>query len=115
MCVIYAGGACYVSPENGIYGSDARERQYWGGGDYSAWIDYSNSLPTGLLQRFYVFAQPTADAKRIGTAVSRIQIWREKRSRSWKRSFQLVWEKRIRVLPCNGTQGALLAVRHCKS
>lgn len=103
-------GASYLSTENGLYGSDVRQRAYWGGGDYSAWIDYSNSLPPGLLQRFYVFAQPSADTKKIGTAVSRIQIWRQTPSTSSLRAFQLVWERRVLVLPCDRLRGALRTV-----
>ena len=104
-------GSLIVSSSSRVYGSDARERRYWGGGDYSAWIDYGNSLPAGLLQRFYVFAQPTADTKRIGTGVSRIQVWRQRSNfKSYNRAFQLVWERRVLVLPCNSTHGALHVV-----
>ena len=108
---VYIDGACYTSAEIGIYGSDVLQRSYWGGDFYSAWLDYSNSLPAGLLQRFYVFAQPAASTAGIGTAISRIQIWRPSPSRSLRRAFQLVWERRILVLPCNRTHGALLTVR----
>ena len=93
-----------------LYGSDVRERSYWGGEGYSAWIDYSNALPAGLLQRFYVFAQPAANTDSIGTAISRIQIWRQIPSRSLRRTFRLVWQRRVLVLPCNGTHGALHSV-----
>ena len=102
-----ADGELFASVESGVYGSDVRERSYWGGGDHSAWIDYSNSLPPGLLQRYYVYAQPTLNTDNIGTAISRIQIWRQVRSRSSRHAFQLVWQRRVRVLPCNVTHGAL--------
>jgi len=103
-------GEIYTSIENGVYGSDVRERSYWGGGDYSAWVDFSNSLPPGLLQRYYVYAQPTSNTDVIGTAISRIQIWRQTRTPAFRRAFQLVWQRRVLVLPCNRTHGALLAV-----
>ena len=109
-CDVCVDGAVYVSVGNGVYGSNVRERAYWGGGDYSAWIDFSNSLPPGLLQRFFVFAQPTANADRIGTAVSRIQIWRQSSWKTSRRAFQLVWQRRVLVLPCNRTHGALRTV-----
>jgi len=106
-----ADGEVYTSTESGVYGSDVHVRSYWGGAGYSAWIDYSNALPAGLLQRFYVFAQPVANTDSIGTAISRIQIWRQIHSRSLRRAFQLVWQRRIVVLPCNRTHGALSTVR----
>jgi len=104
------GGSLSLSSDGGLYGSDVRERAYWGGGDYSAWIDFSNSLLPGVLQRFYVFAQPSADTNNIGTAVSRIQIWRQSPSTPAGRAFQLVWQRRVLMLPCNSTVGALHAV-----
>jgi len=110
LCRLHTDDACYTSIEAGIYGSDVRERAYWGGGDYSAWIDFSNSLPPGLLQRFYVFAQPTAQTDVIGTAVSRIQIWRQSPSTPTRRAFQLVWQRRVLVLPCDRNLGALHVV-----
>jgi len=104
-----------VSTESGVYGSDVVERSYWGGGDYSSWIDLTNSLPPGLLQRYFVFAQPTADTNNVGTAVVRIQIWRQinspAQSLSPRRAYQLVWQRRVLLLPCNATHGALHAVR----
>jgi len=104
-----ADGEILTSVEDGVYGSDVRQRADWGGADYSAWIDYSNSLPPGLLQRYYVYAQPTSNTDSIGTAISRIQIWRQSPSLSI-RAFQLVWQRRILVLACNRTHGALHAV-----
>ena len=102
-----------VSSDSGIYGSDVRERSFWGGGDYSSWIDFSNALPPGLLQRYLVFAHPTEHTDTIGTALVRIQIWRQRLSKSTRRAFQLVWQRRVRVLPCNWTHGALLTVKLC--
>jgi len=93
-------GSLFLSSDGTLYGSDVRQRSYWGGDFYSAWLDYSNSLPAGLLQRFYVFAQPAASTAGIGTAISRIQIWRPSPSKSLRRAFQLVWQRRILVLPC---------------
>jgi len=98
-----------MSSDGGLYGSDVHSRQHWGDGDYSSWIDYSHPLPPGLLQRFYVFAQPTANTKNVGTAVSRIQIWRHSLSKS-QHAFQLVWQRRVLVLACNSSHGALHAV-----
>jgi len=95
-----ADGEILTSVEGGVHGSDVRQRANWGGADYSAWIDYSNSLPPGLLQRYYVYAQPTSDMDNIGTAISRIQIWRPILSLSSRRAFQLLWQRRILVLPC---------------
>ena len=110
VCVCLPDGSLLLSPYDGIYGSDVRKRSYWGGDSSTAWIDYSNSLPAGLLQRFYVFAQRTYDTEIIGTAISRIQIWREIPLKSSRRAFQLVWQRRILVLPCNITHGAFHAV-----
>jgi len=110
VSVCDADGIREVSRDKGIYGSEVRERSYWGGGQYSAWIDIGNSLPAGLLQRYYVFAQPAADTKHIGTAMARIQLWRPTASRSSRSAFQLVWQRRVLVLPYNRTHGALLVV-----
>jgi len=96
-----------------VYGSDVLERSYWGGGDYSSWIDYSNSLPPGLLQRYYIYVQPTAYTDTVGTAIVRIQIWRQSRWQSSRTAFQLVWQKRILALPCNKSHGALHVVGFC--
>ena len=104
----HAGGVCYTSIARGIYGSDVVERSYWGGGDYSSWLDLTNSLPPGLLQRYYVFAQPSAHTDNVGTAVVRIQVWRPVPSAH--RAFQLVWQRRILLLPCDHNHGALHTV-----
>ena len=107
-----------------LHGSDVFERSYWGGGDYATWLDYSNSLPPGLLQRYYVYAQPARHTDNVGTGIARIQIWRptavvESQSqlpyqsppRQRRAAFQLVWHARVLLLPCNATHGALHAVR----
>jgi len=106
-CFHTSDGSQLVSSAAYVHGSNVRARQYWGDSNYSSWIDYSNVLPTGLLQRYYVFAQPTGQTANIGTAIARIQIWREIPRKSYRYAFQLVWERRILVLPCNSTHGAL--------
>jgi len=102
---------------DGVYGSDVFERSYWGGGDYSTWLDYSNSLPPGLLQRYYVYAQPAQHTDNVGTGVARIQIWRQSRPPSpvsARRAFQLVWQARVLLLPCDALRGALHTVTDSK-
>jgi len=94
--------------EGDLYGNDVFLRpSHLTTGANRSFIDIDNSLPAGVIERFYIYVHNVssldAQSRRI-----RLQIWR--RTDPTLRRFQLVWQQLINVTAGYST-GALYSVR----
>ena len=96
-----ADGSLAVYPSLFRYGNDIveRNRSAATGFDKITWVDTSNTLVSGLLSRYFLYASPSI---RNGSEVvpsptiTRIQIWRPAGAESPDRPrYTLVWERRV--------------------
>ena len=95
-----ADGSLAVYPSVFRYGNDIVERNLSARGGFNrSWVDTSNTLVSGLLSRYFLYASPSI---RNGSEVvpsptiTRIQIWRWAEADSPDRPrYTLVWERRV--------------------
>ena len=96
---LFADGSLIASPGLFLYGNDVVERnQTAREGFRKVWIDTSRLLVSGVLSRFFLFANGASRFRSAAeTSITRIQIWRpasEMQSPD-RPKYTLVWEKRV--------------------
>jgi len=98
--VVVVDGTLLVTPGSFLYGNDVIPRnETVTTGFMRTWIDPNRLLASGVLTRYYIYANPASQYGPIvqySPSVTRIQIWRPEQSSS-RPQFTLVWERRVRL------------------